>query len=123
MQAGPSNPDTSKWLWNGIWKLKVPNKVRHFMWRASSESLPTNFNLCSRHILPDNNCALCEDHPEDVLHCLWLCDYAKSIWLSDRNFSSPRNQVFRSFRDLVSFILAEFSSTDAALFSMIAWSI
>ena len=82
-QVGPSNPDTSKQLWNGIWKLKVPNKVRHFMWRASSESLPINFNLCTQHILLDNSCALCVDHPEDVLHCLWLCDYAKCIWLSE----------------------------------------
>ena len=54
---------------------------------------------------------------------MWLRDYAKSIWLPDRTFSSPQNRVFRSFRDLVSFILAEFSSNDAALFSMIAWSI
>ena len=83
MQAGPSNLDTSKRLWNGIWKLKVPNKMRHFMWRASSESLPINFNLCTRHILLDKSCALCVDHLEDVLHCLWLCDYAKCIWLSE----------------------------------------
>ena len=31
--------------------------------------------------------------------------------------------MFRSFSDLVSFILVETSSNDAALFSMIAWSI
>jgi len=26
-QAGFSNPEVGKHLWNGIWKLKVPNKV------------------------------------------------------------------------------------------------
>lgn len=122
-QACSSNPDTGKRLWNGIWKLKVPNKVRHFMWCESSKLLPTNFNLCTRHILSDSSCALCEDHPEDVLHCLWLCDYAKCIWLSDQTFTLLRRRVFRSFGDLVSFILTETSSNTATLFSMIAWSI
>ena len=121
--VGSSNSDTGKWFWNGIGKLKVPNKVRHFMWRVSSESLPTNSNLCTGYILSESSCALCKDHPEDMLHCLWLCDYAKCIWLSNQTFTFPRKQVFGSFGDLVSFILVETSSNTVALFSMIAWSI
>ena len=57
-QAGPSNPGASKPLWNGIWKLKAPNKVKHFMWPASNESLPIKNNLCARHVLPDSSCGL-----------------------------------------------------------------
>nr|POE90329.1 hypothetical protein CFP56_66550 [Quercus suber] len=73
--------------------------------------------------LEDNSCNLCEDHPEDVLHCLWLCDYTKCVWLSDQTFSFPHTKVFRSFGDLVSFILFDTSINTAALFSMVAWSI
>ena len=110
-QAGFSNPEVGKHLWNGIWKLKVPNKVWHFLWHASSESLPINFNLYAKHILPDNSSSLCEEHLEDVLHCLWLCDHAKCVWLSDPTFSFPCARVFRSFGDLVYFILIELLQT------------
>nr|POF23153.1 putative ribonuclease h protein [Quercus suber] len=122
-QAGSSNPEASKILWSGIWKLKVPNKVKHFMWRASNESLPTKFNLCARHVLPDNRCSLCDECPEDVIHSLWLCDHAKSIWFSDQAFHHPRTRTFRCFGDLMTFVLTELSSSTAALFSMVAWCI
>ena len=44
-QASSSNVEASKSLWNNIWKLRVPNKVRHFVWRAVCNSLPTKLNL------------------------------------------------------------------------------
>nr|POE97565.1 putative ribonuclease h protein [Quercus suber] len=122
-QAGSSNPEASKILWSGIWKLKVPNKVKQFMWRASNESLPTKFNLCARHVLPDNRCSLCEECPKDVIHCLWLCDHAKCIWFSDHAFHHPRTRTFRCFGDLMTFVLTELSSSTTALFSMVAWCI
>ena len=52
-QDQPSSLDleVGKGLWNGIWKLKVPNKVRHFLWRAVHESLPTKCNLHRRQVL------------------------------------------------------------------------
>ena len=122
-QAGSSNPDDSKPLWNGIWKLKVPNKVKHFMWQAANESLPTKCNLCARHVLLESSCGLCEEFPKDVIHCLWLCDHVKCIWLSDQTFHYPRTRNFRCFGDLVSFVLSELPSGTAALFSMVAWCI
>ena len=48
-----SEAEGCKHFWNRIWKLQVPNKVKHFLWRASRESLPTKLNLFSRHVLPD----------------------------------------------------------------------
>lgn len=93
------------------------------MWRATNESLPTKLNLFTRHILPENVCSLCEEHPEDTIHCLWLCDRVKYVWLSDPIFSLPRSKIFRSFGDLVSAVLTDISPATATLFSMVAWSI
>ena len=50
-QPSSSNVEAGKGLWNGIWKLKVPNKVRHFLWRAVHESLSTKCNLHRRQVL------------------------------------------------------------------------
>ncbi|KAK9983282.1 hypothetical protein SO802_032807 [Lithocarpus litseifolius] len=33
-QPSSSNIEASKRLWKGVWKIEVPNKVRHFIWRA-----------------------------------------------------------------------------------------
>nr|POF00498.1 putative ribonuclease h protein [Quercus suber] len=123
--ALPSSSTTEdcKPFWKRIWNLQVPNKVKHFMWRASSESLPTKLNLFQRHILPENICSLCEEHIEDTILCLWLCDRVKCIWFSDSKFSPPRSKIFRSFGDLASAVLADASPATTALFLMVAWSI
>lgn len=122
-QLGTSNSDGLKQLWNGIWKLQVPNKVRHFIWRASGESLPTCCNLRFRHVVSGNVYSLCEEHPEGVIHCLWTCDHVKCIWFSDPTFNSPRSRFFSRFNDLVSFVLSETSPSIAALLTMVAWCI
>ena len=116
----PSATGGCKAFWNRIWEMQVPNKVKHFIWRASNESLPTKLNLFTRHILPDNICSLCEEHTEDTIHCLWLCDRVKCIWLSESSFCPFRPKIFRNFGDLVSAVLANASPAIAALFSMVA---
>ena len=122
-QAGSSNPEASKPLWNGIWKLKVPNKVKHFMWWASNESLPTKFNLCARHILLDNNCGLCEEFQKTSFTTYGFVTMPRVFWFSDQTFYFPCTRNFRCFGDLVSFVLSELSLGTAALFSAVAWCI
>ena len=47
-QPSSSDVEAGKGLWNGIWKLKVLNKVKHFLWHAVRESLPTKCNMHRR---------------------------------------------------------------------------
>jgi len=37
--------ESYKLLWRGVWKLMVPNKLWHFIWRFYNESLPTKSSL------------------------------------------------------------------------------
>uniref|UniRef100_A0A7N2N060 Reverse transcriptase zinc-binding domain-containing protein n=1 Tax=Quercus lobata TaxID=97700 RepID=A0A7N2N060_QUELO len=78
-----SSMDGVSKVWKGMWKIKTPNKIRHFLWRAARDSLPTKQNLCQRHVLVDASCPLCDEHTESLMHCLWLCDHAKAVWKSD----------------------------------------
>ena len=67
-------------LWNGMWKLKVPRKIKHFIWKACSESLPTKANLMKRKILTDPTCHLRGRVAEDTKHALWDCEAVKAVW-------------------------------------------
>ena len=41
------------------WKLKIPNKIRVFGWRACLDILPTQVNLARRKILAEDRCGVC----------------------------------------------------------------
>ena len=43
--ASRSSNEVNRRMWSGIWRLKVPNKVKTFAWQACFESLPTMENL------------------------------------------------------------------------------
>uniref|UniRef100_A0A7N2LPB7 Reverse transcriptase zinc-binding domain-containing protein n=1 Tax=Quercus lobata TaxID=97700 RepID=A0A7N2LPB7_QUELO len=73
-----SSPMSTHRIWKKIWKLKFPNKIRHFLWRAAKDSFPTKQNLRLRHIPIDDTCDGCSDQSESLMHCLWLCDQARA---------------------------------------------
>ncbi|XP_060965604.1 uncharacterized protein LOC133034522 [Cannabis sativa] len=56
-----SQPNSSP-VCNGIWKLRVPPKVKDLLWRAASECLPTKTRLQSRQVQVDNLCPSCWEH-------------------------------------------------------------
>lgn len=39
-------------------------------------------NLFCRHIVSSDQCNLCQEQTEDVVHALWLCKEISSVWLS-----------------------------------------
>ena len=95
----PSPSDTSAQTncWRRIWSLSVPNKIKHFLWRACRESLPTKNNLRGRNVTRN---ALCEWCNEDAVHALWGCQVLKEVWWEEEIL---RNQLFMrsiDFRDL-----------------------
>ena len=71
--ASVSDGATSRSFWNRLWKMNFPNKVKTFMWRACSDSLPTLKKLVQKTITSSPLCASCLQAPEDVLHALWGC--------------------------------------------------
>ena len=40
-RAGSSNMENKKVGWSTIWKLKVPSKLKFFVWRLAQNSLPS----------------------------------------------------------------------------------
>jgi len=116
--APSSSTPIEQWcLWKSIWKIRTPNKIRHFLWRAVKDSLPMKQNLRARHIPIDETCDLCDDHQETLLHGLWLCDHAQFVWKSDPGFAPLYQKQYREFEDLVEEVMHRGSAYRVALFS------
>lgn len=66
--------------WTWIWKLKLPENVRHFVWLVMHDSLPTNRFRYTRHVTLDPSCQRCGVHLEYALHTLRDFPQARHIW-------------------------------------------
>ena len=78
-----SNMGQSKRMWIGIWSLQVPPKVKHMLWRALHEAIPTLLNLWKRKVVSSVTCPRCYSAFEDTIHSLWSCPALRVIWEVD----------------------------------------
>lgn len=66
-----------------IWKLKVPPRVRSFLWMISIDKLPTK-EFLSRRGLHFNNlersCPWCNGDSEKLEHLFFGCKFIKAFW-------------------------------------------
>lgn len=51
-----------------IWSLKIPPKIKSFLWRAALNIIPTCNNLNKKHVMIDYTCPVYRGHVETVLH-------------------------------------------------------
>uniref|UniRef100_A0A2N9G6K5 Reverse transcriptase domain-containing protein n=1 Tax=Fagus sylvatica TaxID=28930 RepID=A0A2N9G6K5_FAGSY len=110
-------------VWNAIWSLKIPAKVRHFLWRACHEALPTRTNLHFRHVIPDPRCANCNEVNETVLHALWQCKQIREIWIAVPWSSSMLQNQYLNFMELFHHCHATLPATELQLFATTTWLI
>ncbi|KAK8983781.1 hypothetical protein V6N11_009566 [Hibiscus sabdariffa] len=79
MQAG-ERVRSSKW--SRIWSLKVPQRVKVFLWITAHQRHLTNVERLRRHIASSDMCGLCLSGPEDIDHILRHCVNASGLWRS-----------------------------------------
>lgn len=78
---GPSSSFTpNKKLWDVIWQLNIPHKMRHFWWRASSNNLTTKENLMRRRCGSSKTCPICGSFDESIEHLLFDCQWVRAVW-------------------------------------------
>jgi hypothetical protein len=66
--------------WSGIWRLKVPLKVKNLVWIICRDYFPTRVKRRSRGVNCPSECVWCEDPHEDSYHILFHCPIAVDIW-------------------------------------------
>lgn len=67
-------------LYQKIWSSNTSPKVKHFLWRCLSNSLPVAENMAYCHLAKDKTCARCGVGEESVNHLFFQCTYARQLW-------------------------------------------
>ena len=120
LMPSSSSSGSNGLIWKKIWTMRVPNKIRHFIWRVARDSLPSKQNLKAQYLLIGEECDGCGEHTESLMHCLWLCDQARSMWMSLLEFCSLVRKKFQTFFELLEELFNSGSSKRVSLFATAA---
>ncbi|KAK2649623.1 hypothetical protein Ddye_017112 [Dipteronia dyeriana] len=118
----PSGSSNSGW-WNTIWQIKVPPKVKSFLWKACKNWLPTAFNLAGRGVPTEMLCLGCSKRPETTSHALWYCETLKRIRFSCSFTAGPKWRDDVEFKDLFLFYKHVLCVEDVELLCIVWWRI
>ena len=82
-EGGSSDSSRMRGIWKMVWSLNCPNKIKHFLWRACKNILPTKLSLKTRGVGKDGRCDTC-GLEETSGHALWSCKLAEEVWCGTR---------------------------------------
>ena len=76
-----SNKATGRTLvtWSWIWKLKIPPKIKIFIWKCAHHRILTKSILFLHATVRDQVCPHC-NMIETSIHVLWDCHFSRHIW-------------------------------------------
>lgn len=108
-------------MWQKLWRLKISQKAKDFLWRGMLRCLPIKVRLLSSHISVEATCCLCHETQESDVHVLWDCSYAKACWHSVAlawEIFSPTE-----ITEIVFAVFQQSSLQQCETFVMICWAI
>ncbi|KAF5477664.1 hypothetical protein F2P56_004283 [Juglans regia] len=74
-----------KHVWEGLWRLNVPNSTKQFVWRALNNILPTKKSLAQKNVVKVATCQACGMEEETVCHVLWTYPAASDVWAESQS--------------------------------------
>ncbi|KAK9988306.1 hypothetical protein SO802_028545 [Lithocarpus litseifolius] len=108
--------------WKSIWKLECTSKIKHFLWRACKNILPTNYCLAKRKVSKWEGCAWCGEK-ETSSHVLWDCRIAADTWRESGLKLPVWKNSHRDFLDVYWRLREDAKGIDWTAFATIAWGI
>lgn len=78
---GAGDGDVGIWVvWRQIWRLKIQQRVKSFLWVLDHDKLLTNYERWRRRIADNSDCQQSASQREDVLHAIRDCPGAGEVW-------------------------------------------
>lgn len=77
-----TNSELSDRDWKWTWKLKIPQKLKYFLWLVLKGRLLTNQLRVVRHLADTNTCPRCGQYSEDMAHLLRDRTTSRVIWFT-----------------------------------------
>lgn len=105
---------------NLSWKLKVPPKVKNFVWRVRRGCFPTRARLSSGGVAYPIDCVTCDSNYEDSIHVLVECPKVVQVW-RNVNMWDTIIKVLRQYYNIHALIFTlfqQFSPSQSELFKL-----
>ena len=83
---------------------KYPHKVKHMMWRAAHNAIPSLYNLWHCNVVTIALCPRCKSRTEDTIHALWTCPFLLVVWSNDEMLSKLLRYKYNDFSDLLGMV-------------------
>jgi hypothetical protein len=77
--ATSSNHQQEEKDWASLWKIKVPSKIRVFLWRLARNTIPTMDVRHHRNMVDNCGYSLCGE-PDSWRHSLLECTMSRCVW-------------------------------------------
>ena len=72
--------DTAGDTWAWMWKTKLPQRIKLFLWLVLHGKVLTNAERFRRNMSQNPHCAICLNEMEDLDHLLRRCPQAVGMW-------------------------------------------
>ncbi|KAL5779060.1 hypothetical protein ACOSQ2_009797 [Xanthoceras sorbifolium] len=115
-----SSNDVAGW-WRFLWSLKIPAKVKLFLWRVFPGWVPSLCKLFEKKVANSAWCPLCDRHDESILHAIWGCKSLHSVREACGFMALPAAGDFIPIRDFLVGCQRLHNSSAFELLSVMWW--
>jgi len=110
--------------WNQLWRIKIPPRIKNFLWRVTRGCLPTRLRLHTRGVVCPLQCPFSSED-EGSAHALFTCHKSAQCWQQMGLWNEVSNVVSNvgNISTTIFEILQQLQSTQHPIFSTLMWSI
>lgn len=113
--------DIDEATWSSLWDLRIPNKIKIFLWRAFRDMLPTTDALRSRKMNIVAGCSRCGCLRESTTHALCTCSKLIGVWNCDIMRMDPGLLTSTSFVNIFRKCMSTLPPDKLHLFTYLCW--